>query len=154
MANESVRILGLDPGLRRTGWGVIEAVGNRLSHVANGQVRTDAKQPLAARLAELHGALGSLVRDLPVHAALVALRGLGGQAVAAAPTSNSPRSWSLAEAGARRKAARPPAISTVTSRLTAMTPPKALVGSQAWARRCTSATSAPQPKKPSSSAHY
>lgn len=43
-------ILGLDPGLGTTGWGVIAAVGNRLSHVANGQIRTDARQPLCERL--------------------------------------------------------------------------------------------------------
>ena len=43
-------IIGLDPGLGCTGWGVIAAEGNRLSHVANGQVRTDPKQALPARL--------------------------------------------------------------------------------------------------------
>ena len=36
-------IIGLDPGLGCTGWGVIAAEGNRLTHVANGQVRTDPK---------------------------------------------------------------------------------------------------------------
>lgn len=46
-------ILGLDPGLGTTGWGVIAAVGNRLSHVANGQIRTDARQPLCDRLVGL-----------------------------------------------------------------------------------------------------
>ena len=40
-------IIGLDPGLGCTGWGVIAAEGNRLSHVANGQIRTDPKAPLA-----------------------------------------------------------------------------------------------------------
>ena len=48
-------ILGLDPGLGCTGWGVIRAEGNRLSHVANGQIRTDAKAELPTRLVELHG---------------------------------------------------------------------------------------------------
>jgi crossover junction endodeoxyribonuclease RuvC len=43
-------ILGLDPGLGTTGWGVIMATGNRLSHVANGQIKTDPKMPLAERL--------------------------------------------------------------------------------------------------------
>jgi len=50
-------ILGLDPGLGCTGWGVIAAEGNRLSHVANGQIRTDAKAELPARLLDLHRAL-------------------------------------------------------------------------------------------------
>jgi crossover junction endodeoxyribonuclease RuvC len=50
-------IIGLDPGLGCTGWGVIEAECNRLSHVANGQIRTDPKAELAARLLNLHAAL-------------------------------------------------------------------------------------------------
>ncbi|WP_166041631.1 crossover junction endodeoxyribonuclease RuvC [Sphingosinicella sp. YJ22] len=56
-------ILGLDPGLGCTGWGVIRAEGNRLSHIANGQVRTDARAPLAERLAKLHEALGEVVAE-------------------------------------------------------------------------------------------
>ncbi|HEY0324547.1 MAG TPA: crossover junction endodeoxyribonuclease RuvC [Allosphingosinicella sp.] len=56
-------ILGLDPGLGCTGWGVIRAEGNRLSHIANGQVRTDARAPLAERLAKLHAALGAVVAE-------------------------------------------------------------------------------------------
>ena len=54
-------IIGLDPGLACTGWGVIAAEGNRLSHVANGQVRTDAKQALAARLVRLEDELGRVI---------------------------------------------------------------------------------------------
>ena len=54
-------IIGLDPGLACTGWGVIAAQGNRLSHVANGQVRTDAKQALPARLVRLEAALGEVI---------------------------------------------------------------------------------------------
>ncbi len=54
-------ILGLDPGLGCTGWGVIAAEGNRLSHVANGQVRTDAKQALPARLVRLEAELGRVI---------------------------------------------------------------------------------------------
>lgn len=56
-------ILGLDPGLASTGWGVIRAEGNRLSHIANGQVRTDARAPLPQRLAKLHAALGEVVTE-------------------------------------------------------------------------------------------
>ena len=55
-------ILGLDPGLGTTGWGVIRADGNRLSHVANGQIRTDASMPLPRRLALLHGAIVEVIR--------------------------------------------------------------------------------------------
>lgn len=46
-------IIGLDPSLSCTGWGIIAKSGNRLSHVANGQVRTDPKAPLAERLVVL-----------------------------------------------------------------------------------------------------
>ncbi len=56
-------ILGLDPGLGCTGWGVIRAEGNRLCHIANGQVRTDARAPLPQRLAKLHAALGEVVTE-------------------------------------------------------------------------------------------
>jgi crossover junction endodeoxyribonuclease RuvC len=56
-------ILGLDPGLGCTGWGVIRAEGNRLSHIANGQIRTDAKAPLAARLVALHDALAAVLAE-------------------------------------------------------------------------------------------
>ena len=61
-------ILGLDPGLGCTGWGVIRAEGNRLSHVANGHVRTDAKAALPARLSMLYEALGAVL-DLHLPAA-------------------------------------------------------------------------------------
>jgi crossover junction endodeoxyribonuclease RuvC len=50
-------IIGLDPGLACTGWGVIAAEGNRLSHLANGQVRTDPKAAMPERLIALHGEL-------------------------------------------------------------------------------------------------
>ena len=56
-------ILGLDPGLGCTGWGVIVAEGNRLSHVANGQIRTDAKAPLPERLVALHDALAAVIAE-------------------------------------------------------------------------------------------
>ncbi|MDH7641063.1 crossover junction endodeoxyribonuclease RuvC [Sphingomonas oryzagri] len=56
-------ILGLDPGLGTTGWGLIRADGNRLSHVANGQIRTDASMPLPRRLALLHGAIVEVIRS-------------------------------------------------------------------------------------------
>jgi crossover junction endodeoxyribonuclease RuvC len=61
----SVRILGLDPGLTRTGFGVIEARGSKLAHIANGSLATDAKATLAVRLAALYRALEEV---LAVHA--------------------------------------------------------------------------------------
>lgn len=54
-------ILGLDPGLGTTGWGVIRSEGSRLSHIANGQIRTDAKAPLATRLLALDTALAAVI---------------------------------------------------------------------------------------------
>lgn len=54
-------MLGLDPGLGATGWGVIEAVGSRLSHLADGVVETDPSLALPARLAALHAALAGIV---------------------------------------------------------------------------------------------
>ena len=54
-------IIGLDPGLGCTGWGVIAAEGNRLSHVANGHIRTDAKAELPERLVRLHRELLELL---------------------------------------------------------------------------------------------
>jgi crossover junction endodeoxyribonuclease RuvC len=56
-----VIIIGLDPGLACTGWGVIAAEGNRLSHIANGQVRTDAKASLPDRLVRLEAALAEVI---------------------------------------------------------------------------------------------
>ncbi len=58
-----MRLLGLDPGLRATGWGVIEMDGNSLSHVADGVVRPDVSAPLSDRLAALHAALRRIVVD-------------------------------------------------------------------------------------------
>ena len=54
-------IIGLDPGLACTGWGVIRAEGNRLTHVANGQIRTDAKASLPDRLVRLEAMLGEAI---------------------------------------------------------------------------------------------
>jgi crossover junction endodeoxyribonuclease RuvC len=64
-------VIGLDPGLGCTGWGVIAADGNRLSHLANGHIRTDAKAELSVRLLELHGRLlAVLAEHLPAAAAV------------------------------------------------------------------------------------
>ena len=55
------RLLGIDPGLRITGWGVIEVDGNRLRHVADGVIATDSATSVPARLKALHDALVALM---------------------------------------------------------------------------------------------
>ncbi|HEU0310533.1 MAG TPA: crossover junction endodeoxyribonuclease RuvC [Sphingomicrobium sp.] len=64
-------ILGLDPGLATTGWGLIQAEGNRLSHIANGQLRTDASESLPKRLSHLASQLEALLADRAPDAAAV-----------------------------------------------------------------------------------
>src|SRR5438270_2226646 len=66
-----MRILGLDPGLGTTGWGLIEADGNRLAHIANGQIKTDASATLSRRLAALADQLEALIADRRPAAAAV-----------------------------------------------------------------------------------
>ena len=66
-----MRVLGLDPGLGTTGWGLIEADGNRLRHIANGQIRTDSAAALPRRLGHLADQLEALLADqLPDSAAV------------------------------------------------------------------------------------
>ncbi|WP_155264734.1 crossover junction endodeoxyribonuclease RuvC [Sphingomonas segetis] len=66
-----MRILGLDPGLGTTGWGLIEAEGNRLRHVANGQIKTDSSKELPRRLSQLADELEALLTDRQPDAAAV-----------------------------------------------------------------------------------
>lgn len=69
----TIRIIGIDPGLRRTGWGVVDATGNALRFVAAGTVRSDDKAELATRLCELHDGLAAvLALHKPVEAAVEA----------------------------------------------------------------------------------
>ncbi|WP_425986114.1 crossover junction endodeoxyribonuclease RuvC [Brevundimonas sp. TWP1-2-1b1] len=63
MANEPVRIIGLDPGLRRTGWGVIVSDGARLRWVAHGVVSPPESAPFSERLLHLFEALGVICAD-------------------------------------------------------------------------------------------
>ena len=56
-------LLGLDPGLGTTGWGLIAADGNRLTHLGNGQIKTDSKMPLSTRLLVLDLALTDLILE-------------------------------------------------------------------------------------------
>jgi crossover junction endodeoxyribonuclease RuvC len=57
------KVLGLDPGLGTTGWGLIEADGNRLRHIANGQLKTATNAPLPQRLASLGEQLETLLAE-------------------------------------------------------------------------------------------
>lgn len=56
-----MRIIGIDPGLQRTGWGVLDARDNRLSFVAQGTLLTDPKRPLAERLVQLYDAMVDVI---------------------------------------------------------------------------------------------
>src|ERR1700733_4583684 len=67
----TLRILGLDPGLARMGWGVIELSGTRLVHVAHGVLTSDAKSDLGRRLMALHQALAEVIAELAPQAIAV-----------------------------------------------------------------------------------
>ena len=58
-------ILGIDPGLGTTGWGLIRAEGNRLTHLANGRITSAPAEPLAKRLSHLCSQLEALIADRP-----------------------------------------------------------------------------------------
>ncbi|MFM2045558.1 MAG: crossover junction endodeoxyribonuclease RuvC [Pseudomonadota bacterium] len=62
-APTTLRILGLDPGLRHTGWGVIDVTGNRLSFVADGAIHTDEKETLSRRLERLHDGILAVIES-------------------------------------------------------------------------------------------
>jgi len=60
--SDTIRILGLDPGLRNTGWGMIASTGTQLSYIASGVVTSDGKDDLASRLKSLHDGIWEIVR--------------------------------------------------------------------------------------------
>jgi crossover junction endodeoxyribonuclease RuvC len=66
-----VKILGIDPGLQRTGWGIVQAQGNSLSYVAHGVIKTDAKAELANRLNTLYQELLNVLQQFLPHEAAV-----------------------------------------------------------------------------------
>jgi crossover junction endodeoxyribonuclease RuvC len=71
MKQHVIRILGVDPGLRRTGWGVIEATGNRLSFVASGTVLSDKDHELSERLLSIYNGLSDVIKThCPAEAAV------------------------------------------------------------------------------------
>ena len=65
--NSTIRILGIDPGLRVTGFGVIEKIGSKLVYVASGCVRTDATASLPERLGTIHAGVLELVAQYRPH---------------------------------------------------------------------------------------
>ncbi len=71
MSPAPIRILGIDPGLRNTGWGVIEAQGSRLSFIASGRVRSDASLNMGERLSQLHLGLMGVIADHAPHEAAI-----------------------------------------------------------------------------------
>ena len=71
MVTGPIRILGIDPGLRRTGWGVVEVEGNRLTFVGCGSVVSGDREVLALRLLAIHDGLMRIVEEFRPHEAAV-----------------------------------------------------------------------------------
>jgi crossover junction endodeoxyribonuclease RuvC len=59
----AIRIIGIDPGLRRTGWGIVDSAGSRLSFVAAGTILPHNSKPLAERLCIIHDGLAAVLRE-------------------------------------------------------------------------------------------
>ncbi len=71
MRRQPIRILGIDPGLRRTGWGLVESDGNRLIYVACGSLATSDKADLGTRLVAIHDGLARVIDEFAPHEAAV-----------------------------------------------------------------------------------
>ena len=71
MRGTAIRIIGIDPGLRRTGWGIVESDGVRLSYVASGLVTSTADVDLAYRLRELYEGIASVIASFKPQEAAV-----------------------------------------------------------------------------------
>lgn len=72
MIDETIRILGIDPGLRNTGWGVVEAArGSRLSFIACGSLHSDPDASMGERLAQLQRGLARIIEEHAPHEAAV-----------------------------------------------------------------------------------
>lgn len=65
-----IRVIGIDPGLRNLGWGVVDVAGSRITHVANGVCKSDGVD-LAARLLSLHSQLTGIITTYQPHTAAV-----------------------------------------------------------------------------------
>lgn len=71
MSTTAIRIIGIDPGLRRTGWGVIESAGNSLVHIACGSIEPPDDLPLAERLLAIHRGLAAVLAEFAPREAAV-----------------------------------------------------------------------------------
>jgi len=71
METGAIRILGIDPGLRSMGWGIVDVSGSRLAYVASGAVRSNDKDGLAVRLRSLHEGLAQVLAQYGPHEAAV-----------------------------------------------------------------------------------
>ena len=71
MTGRLIRIIGIDPGLRRTGWGVVDSDGVRLVYVASGHVSSDAGEDLAYRLRAIFEGLSSVIASFKPHEAAI-----------------------------------------------------------------------------------
>ncbi len=70
-AQQSIRIIGIDPGLRNMGWGIIDSRGSSLKHVANGVIQSNGKLSLAQRLCQLHDGLSKVIEEFTPNEAAV-----------------------------------------------------------------------------------
>ncbi len=71
MAQRTIRIIGIDPGLRRTGWGIVETDGVRLAYIASGHVGSTSDEALAYRLREIFEGLSGVISSFkPAEAAV------------------------------------------------------------------------------------
>lgn len=82
MGRQPIRILGIDPGLRRTGWGLIEADGNRLIPIACGSLETSERAHLSERLVAIHDGLIDVIERYHPHEAAVEQTFVNANAVA------------------------------------------------------------------------
>jgi crossover junction endodeoxyribonuclease RuvC len=90
-----IRILGIDPGLRRTGWGVLDVAGNRLAFVACGSVEPNERGSMAERLVAIHEGLRRVIEEFRPEEAAV-------ESPSTRPTWSRSRSSAPATATRRR----------------------------------------------------
>lgn len=63
MEQAVIRVIGIDPGLRTTGWGIIGASGAGITYIASGSIRPNPRNGLAGRLRELHEGLATIIKE-------------------------------------------------------------------------------------------
>ncbi len=69
--SQSLRIIGIDPGLRATGWGIIETQGSHIRHIANGTIKTTDSHALPLRLLKLNQELAKIITQHSPHGAAI-----------------------------------------------------------------------------------